>query len=53
MVEEIALQQSSLRGPTCSTEVREATDAVADARALDPLYRQGLSSATRSYCTLT
>jgi chorismate mutase len=53
MVEEVALQSNWLRGPTCSTELHEATDAVAIARGLDPLYRQALSSATRSYCALT
>ncbi len=42
--------RNSLHGPACQTEIQEATDAVADARALDPLYRQALSSATRSYC---
>jgi chorismate mutase len=52
MVEEIALQSNSLRAPTCVAEMQETTDAVAAARALDPLYRQALSSATRSYCTL-
>jgi chorismate mutase len=50
MVDEIALQWNSLRGPSCQAEIREATDAVAAARALEPLYRQALSSATRSYC---
>ena len=50
MVNEIALQWNSLRGPGCSQDLQVATDAVAAARALDPLYRQALSSATRSYC---
>lgn len=53
MVSEIALQWNSLHSPTCAAELHNATDAVATARALDPLYRQALSSATRSYCTLT
>lgn len=53
MVDEIALQWNSLHGPTCSAELHGATDAVANARGLDPLYRQALSSATQSYCTLT
>ena len=53
MVDEIALQWNSLHGPTCSDELRAATDAVGAARQLDPLYRQALSSATRSYCRLT
>ncbi len=53
MVDEIALQWNSLHGPTCSDELRAVTDAVGAARRLDPLYRQALSSATRSYCRLT
>jgi chorismate mutase len=53
MVDEIALQWNSLDGPTCSAELRDATDAVATDRRLDPLYRQALSSATRSYCRTT
>jgi chorismate mutase len=53
MVDEIALQWNSLHSPTCSAELHEATDAVGAARQLDPLYRQALSSATRSYCQLT
>lgn len=53
MVDEIALQWNSLHSPTCSAELQEATDAVAAARRLDPLYRQALSSATRSYCPTT
>ncbi len=53
MVDEIALQWNSLHSPTCSAELQEATDAVATDRRLDPLYRQALSSATRSYCPIT
>ena len=53
MVDEIALQWNSLHGPTCSADLQEATDAVATDRRLEPLYRQALSSATRSYCRLT
>ena len=53
MVDEIVLQWNSLHGPTCSAELRAATDTVAAARRFDPLYRQALSSATRSYCRLT
>lgn len=53
MVEEIALQWNSLHGPACSAELHDATDAVATDRRLDPLYRQALSSATRSYCRTT
>jgi chorismate mutase len=53
MVDEIALQWNSLHAPGCSAELHGATDAVAGARGLDPLYRQALSSATKSYCALT
>ena len=53
MVDEIALQWNSLHSPGCSAELHDATDAVATARGLDPLYRQALSSATRSYCPTT
>ncbi len=53
MVDEIALQWNSLHSPTCSAELQEETDAVAADRRLDPLYRQALSSATRSYCPTT
>jgi len=50
MVGEIAVQWDSLHEIACAGEVQEATDAVATDRRLDPLYRQALSSATRSYC---
>ena len=53
MVDEIALQWNSLHGPSCSADLQQTTDAVATDRRLDPLYRQALSSATRSYCQLT
>jgi len=53
MVDEIALQWNSLHGPTCSTDLAAATDAVGADRGLDQLYRQALSSATRSYCRTT
>ena len=53
MVDEIALQWNSLHGPACPADLREATDAVAADRQLDPLYRQALTSATRSYCATT
>ena len=53
MVDEIALQWNSLHAPACSGELAAATDAVAADRRLDPLYRQALSSATRSYCPTT
>jgi chorismate mutase len=51
MVDEIALQRDALHGPSCTVELDEATEAVAAARQLDGLYRQALTSATRSYCT--
>jgi chorismate mutase len=51
MVDEIALQRDALHGPSCAAELGEATEAVAAARQLDGLYRQALTSATRSYCT--
>lgn len=50
MVNEIAQQWNSLHAPTCRVELQQATDAVAAGRHLDPLYRQALESATRSYC---
>jgi chorismate mutase len=53
MVDEIALQWNSLHSPTCSADLQETTEAVATARQLDPLYRQALASATRSYCRIT
>ena len=53
MVDEIALQWNSLHGPGCAADLTSATEAVANTRGLDPLYRQALSSATRSYCPLT
>jgi chorismate mutase len=53
MVDEIALQWNSLHNPVCSAELQAATDAVAADRRLEPLYRQALSSATRSYCPTT
>jgi chorismate mutase len=53
MVDQIALQWNSLHSPTCAADVTAATDAVATDRRLDPLYRQALSSATRSYCPAT
>ena len=51
MVDEIALQQDSLRGPHCLPTLTSATDAVVRDHDLDPLYRQALTSATRSFCS--
>lgn len=50
MVDQMAAQWSLLQSPACPDRAREATDAVAARRALDPLYRQALSFVTRSYC---
>ncbi|RAV10991.1 chorismate mutase [Mycolicibacterium sp. GF69] len=52
MVEEVARQWNLLHGPSCSSELNNATEAVANARQLDPLYRHALSAATRSYCRI-
>jgi chorismate mutase len=51
MVDELALHWDSLHGPGCAAELAEATETVAASRNLDGLYRQALTSATRSYCT--
>ncbi|SEH65360.1 chorismate mutase [Mycolicibacterium rutilum] len=50
MVEEIAAQWNSLHSPGCAAALSTATQAVGDARRFDPLFRQALASATRSYC---
>ncbi len=50
MVDEIALHWNSLHSPSCETDLAGAIDAVAAERRLDGLHRQGLSTATRSYC---
>ncbi|MFS0896308.1 chorismate mutase [Mycolicibacterium litorale] len=50
MVEQMAAQWPLLQSPQCADRVREATEAVATARALDQLYRDALWFATRSYC---
>lgn len=50
MVDEVASQGNVLRGPGCHAALTEATDAVVAARGFDQLYRDGLTSATRSYC---
>lgn len=51
MVGEIAAQWPLLHAPDCSARLGAAKAAVADQRQLDPLYRQALDAATRSYCT--
>lgn len=53
LVEEIALHWNSLHSQGCGQDLADATTAVANARNLDGLYRQALSSATRSYCRPT
>lgn len=50
MVGQIAAQWPVLLGPECSARLGAAKAAVADQRQLDPLYRQALDAATRSYC---
>jgi chorismate mutase len=50
MVEEIAVRWDALKSQGCRQDVADATAAVIDARRLDDLYRQALTSATRSYC---
>jgi chorismate mutase len=53
MVDEMALQWDSLGSPGCATDLESAKQAVVNDRRLDGLYRQALSSATRSYCRTT
>ncbi|MFV8165690.1 chorismate mutase [Mycobacterium sp. 134] len=50
MVNEIADQWPTLHSPSCPADLASAIDGVATARNLDPLYRQALDYATRSYC---
>lgn len=50
MVAEVAEQRPVLQSADCPARLAAAKSAVADAWALDPLYRQALDSATRSYC---
>lgn len=50
MVDEIAEQWPVLRSPECPLRLAAAKSAVAAERRLDPLYRQALDTATRSYC---
>ena len=50
MVAEIARGLPILNGPGCVATLASAKDSVALHRALDPLYRQALDTATRSYC---
>lgn len=50
MVTEIAEGWPVLDGPGCADALDAARSAVGERRGLDPLYRQALDSATRSYC---
>ncbi|HOB48673.1 MAG TPA: chorismate mutase [Mycobacterium sp.] len=50
MVAEIAGSWPVLTGPDCVDALTLAKDTVAGQRALDPLYRRALDTATRSYC---
>lgn len=50
MVTEMAGQWTVLRSPDCVRRLDAAKSAVEDDRGLDPLYRQALDAATRSYC---
>ncbi|WP_101946860.1 chorismate mutase [Mycobacterium sp. 3519A] len=50
MVEQIAVQSPVLHSPDCLRTLDDAKAAVAVARTLDPLYRQGLDYSTHSYC---
>lgn len=50
MVDEIGEQWPVLHAPDCPTRLGIAKSSVAQDRNLDPLYRQALDAATRSYC---
>lgn len=50
MVTEMALQWPVLRSPDCPAQLGAAKSEVAEERQFDPLYRQALDVATRSYC---
>ena len=50
MVTEIAQDWAVLQGPDCDGALGAAKSEVAQRRGLDPLYRQALDVATRSYC---
>ncbi|MGP4054935.1 chorismate mutase [Mycobacterium sp. 4D054] len=50
MVTLMADEWGKLRGPACRAELDQAKTVVATRRGLDPLYRQALDHATRSYC---
>ena len=50
MVTEMADEWNVLHSPSCVTDLDAAKAAVVRARSLDPLYRQAIDFATRSYC---
>ncbi len=50
MVTEMAEQWTVLRSPECAVRLESAKSEVAIQRQFDPLYRQALDVATRSYC---
>lgn len=50
MVSEIAAQWPLLNSPECAVALEDSKTAVADARQLEPLFREALDTATRSYC---
>jgi len=50
MVSLIAADWPVLDSADCAIRLSAARDAVAQSRQLDPLYRQALDAATRSYC---
>ncbi len=51
IVTELAQQWQLLHSPECPVRLDAAEAAVAGARQLDPLHRQALDAATRSYCS--
>lgn len=50
MVDEIGEQWAALHSLDCPLRLSAVKSSVAQDRALDPLYRQALDAATRSYC---
>ena len=50
MVTEMARQWAVLRSTECPTRLAAAKTGVQESRQFDPLYRQALDVATRSYC---
>ncbi|VEG57816.1 chorismate mutase [Mycolicibacterium aurum] len=50
MVTLMADEWGKLHSPACPAELEQAKATVAQQRALDPLYRQAVDFATRSYC---